>query len=364
MSWADDTAMLADAMIDQDHGFGEPVTLPSGTVTGVFDLPGGESISRARGSDVGSRMHIGQQAFPLLYLRTSDAAGLREQDTVSVREVAYLVVRLTPDGTGLTEVELMRPGVEPGRGLSGGSGDEGLAMSGKIRQWDLRDMYRASLSAGPPQRWQSGAFGNRADIQGLLRGPHPNAIGIVVDTGAAWAEISRYLDTVSIKSQRAVGRALRKFRRVIRRLALQAAAESSGLTQKYFLQAFRFHAEMERENGELVGVSIWIGTNPIPVHRLGTVRWQRRTTVRKQLIAGASVGKKRYPGAWSWGYGVTGSAVMRRSGQSRLPIERVEVEPHEAVLARLRSMAADLQARFIRLMRQELNYALNVESAR
>lgn len=114
MTWSTVVDDINAAALSIEDGFGEPVTLPSGTVTGVFDLPGGEAISRARGSDVGSRMHIGQQAFPLLYLLASDAAALREQDMVRVREVEYLVVRLTPDGTGMTEVELMRPGAEPG----------------------------------------------------------------------------------------------------------------------------------------------------------------------------------------------------------------------------------------------------------
>jgi hypothetical protein len=79
-------------------------------------------------------------------------------------------------------------------------------------------------------------------------------------------------------------------------------------------------------------------------------------------MTGARVGRKSYPHAWSWGRGKTRNAVMRRTGDSRLPIERVEEKPHAAVLKRLQALQAEALARFDALLRQELNYALNVEA--
>ena len=46
-------------------------------------------------------------------LRTTDAEGLTEGDTVTIRGTDYTVRRLEPDGTGMTRVELMRPPVDP-----------------------------------------------------------------------------------------------------------------------------------------------------------------------------------------------------------------------------------------------------------
>lgn len=93
--------------------FGEPVALPTGTVQAVVDLAGQGMDLRSRGSNTGARLSLKHQAPPVLWLQSDDAAALKEQDAVTVRGVGYLVVNLTPDGGGLTQVELMRPGAEP-----------------------------------------------------------------------------------------------------------------------------------------------------------------------------------------------------------------------------------------------------------
>lgn len=106
MSWDDDTVMLAEAMIDQDHGFGEPVTLPSGlTALGVFDLFDPYQVNAGVG--VGLPMRLDQQPNPRLMLGDVVAAELAEGDTLTVRGVAWKITRIDADGTGLSAVLLM-----------------------------------------------------------------------------------------------------------------------------------------------------------------------------------------------------------------------------------------------------------------
>ena len=109
--WSLNLVDLADCVTAVDS-FGEAVTLPTGAAFAVVDLEGVPFESRARGSEVGSRLGLDQQASPVLWLREEDADGLLEGASVTVRGLGYLVVRLDPDGAGITRVEIMRPGSE------------------------------------------------------------------------------------------------------------------------------------------------------------------------------------------------------------------------------------------------------------
>lgn len=151
---------------------------------------------------------------------------------------------------------------------------------------------------------------------------------------------------------RAKKRALRKVGTWLKRQVLRAASVASAIPQKWFNQAMRYRVTASPE-----GLTVWIGTNPVKAHRLGRVRWTPR-------MDGARVGKRSFPGSWSWGRGKTGPAVMYRTGASRLPIDVETVEIHPAILARLESLQAEAAERFETLLRQELNYALTVEGAR
>lgn len=86
--------------------FGEPVTLPDASiVTGIF-TPKGE-VAQSPWSELGLSMRFSQQSSPLLDLRDADAATLAEQGTLTIRGTAYTILRLDPDGSGLTRLELM-----------------------------------------------------------------------------------------------------------------------------------------------------------------------------------------------------------------------------------------------------------------
>ena len=56
--------------------------------------------------------------------------------------------------------------------------------------------------------------------------------------------------------------------------------------------------------------------------------------------------------------------MERRYNESRLPIDPVVLEIHDAISARISGMMDEVAERFQRLMAQELRYALTVEGAR
>jgi hypothetical protein len=111
VTWADNLADINAACIDT-AAFGEAVILPTGAAFAIVDLAGLPVELREQGTRTQGGLDIGQQVNPVIHLREEDAEALREQDPVTVRGLGYLVVRLTPDGAGMTLVELMRPGQE------------------------------------------------------------------------------------------------------------------------------------------------------------------------------------------------------------------------------------------------------------
>lgn len=175
---------------------------------------------------------------------------------------------------------------------------------------------------------------------------------IDISAGDGLARVAETFERMPIAVDRAKQRALRKLSVWIKRRVLQAASAAASIPQKFFERAMRYRVTQSPD-----GLKVWIGTNPVKAHRLGAVRWSKR-------MAGARVGKRSFPGTWSWGRGKTGPAVMSRLGGSRLPIDVEEVEIHPAILARLESIQAEAAERYETLLRQELNYALTQEAAR
>lgn len=175
---------------------------------------------------------------------------------------------------------------------------------------------------------------------------------ITVSADEGLARVAQTFGRMPEAVDRAKKRALRKVGTWLKRQVLRAASSASAIPQKWFSQAMRYRVTASPE-----GLRVWIGTDPVKTHRLGRVRWTPR-------MAGARVGKRSFPGSWSWGRGKTGPAVMSRLGGSRLPIDVEKVEIHPAILARLESLQTEAAERFETLLRQELNYALTVEGAR
>lgn len=187
--------------------------------------------------------------------------------------------------------------------------------------------------------------------------PAPDRELIRIDTQGTLQAVLAQFARAPQAIARAQARAAKKLETYARRQVLRAASQASGAPQKTLLTLIRFRATRIGA----MGLSIWVGTNPIKLHHLGTVTWQQRTAGGR-YTKGARVGRKVYPGTWSWGRGKTGPGVMERTTSDRLPIRAVTVEIHEAVRARIDAILPEIGARYQTLLTQELNYALNLEA--
>lgn len=178
-----------------------------------------------------------------------------------------------------------------------------------------------------------------------------------IQAGPAFARLQKAFARMPRQAERAQSRALRKLKTWLQRQVLKAGSAATGIPQKFLAPrskgGARWYATLTK-----TGLEVWLGTSPMPVHRTGKVTWSRR-------MKGARVGRRSYPGTWSWGAGSrTGSAVMERTGEGRLPISRVEEEIHDPIVAHLRTLTAEAGERFEKLLAHELDYALNLERVR
>jgi len=195
----------------------------------------------------------------------------------------------------------------------------------------------------------------------LRHGGGRGSVWMNLDFAPTFESVGENVKNMSGAASVAMMRTLRQLKTKIKSEGVKAAAATSGTPQKYWRRSMRAHAALDALNIGGVTftsgvVTLWLGTNPVPVHRLGPVRWTRR-------MKGARVSRKRYPGTWSWGPGsATGPAVMRRDGDERLTISREEMEPHDSVLDRMASLGPEMQEWFARRLKQQLNYALEVEA--
>lgn len=172
-----------------------------------------------------------------------------------------------------------------------------------------------------------------------------------INTSGTVARVARELAATPAAIERARTRALRKLATWVQRQVLKAAAEAAGTTQKVIKVLLRFRVTRHGDGA----IRIWLGTNPLSAHHLGTVRWTRR-------MQGARAGRRLFPGSWSWSAPAkTAGLIMERAGPPRLPIRKVTVAIHDTVSNRLQSLIPAIADRFERLFVQELHYALNLE---
>lgn len=128
MGTASRLARLARAAVSPTRGAGEPVLLPAAEgedpvqLAGIFDPIGDPAGAGGFGSEVGLIGRLSSQPNPVLWLQDADAAGLAEGGALQIRGAPYRLVRMDPDGTGLTRCELM-PGAVPAVGLDEETGE-------------------------------------------------------------------------------------------------------------------------------------------------------------------------------------------------------------------------------------------------
>jgi len=211
---------------------------------------------------------------------------------------------------------------------------------------------------------------------------------ITISVDPAWANLAAVLATTPKDFERAEARAFRALGVWVGRQVSRAVAKVIGATQKNLRSLGRVRITRSPK-----GVDIWIGTNPVAVHKLGKVTWTpyrgagSRPKARPKAPGrgrGARVGKNLYPGSWSWGAGSqTGELVMRRStagapqaqpqtqpggrdGRGRFrravtqptdraaPLEVVTADINEPVQARMRELTPVIQARLSYEMQRAL----------
>lgn len=86
--------------------FGETVILPdTSEVTGIFNSRGDNPDSAW--PEIGAALRLSQEGNPTLKLTELNAAGISENDRITVRSAAYIVTRIDPDGSGLVRLDLM-----------------------------------------------------------------------------------------------------------------------------------------------------------------------------------------------------------------------------------------------------------------
>jgi hypothetical protein len=76
-------------------------------VYGEFEPIGDPAGGGGWGSEVDLIGRLTSQPNPTLWLQDTDAAGVAEGSEVQIRATAYRIVRMDPDGAGLTRCELM-----------------------------------------------------------------------------------------------------------------------------------------------------------------------------------------------------------------------------------------------------------------
>jgi len=179
------------------------------------------------------------------------------------------------------------------------------------------------------------------------------ALDIRIGADGSLDRLQRQTAAMPAAVDRARRGAIAKFAPWLRREVLREAAQAAGTSQKVLKVLLRYQTTLREDS-----IRIWIGTNEIQAHHLGTVRWSRR-------MQGARVGRRLFEGAWSWGNSRRmAGLVVERMGDQRLPVQVVTVPIHDAILRRIQELEPEIDARFERILLQELNHALTVEVAR
>lgn len=175
-----------------------------------------------------------------------------------------------------------------------------------------------------------------------------------IDSRGSIARAERELGALPDGIARARRRALRKLMTWLSRHVLRTVSGATAITQRTLKTLMRVQDSLTED-----GITIWIGTNPIPAHRLGTIRWTRR-------MQGARAGRRLFPGTWSWPAARrTAGLVMERTGRfgrrnnpALERIDRVDVPIDTQVRRAIDGLMPEIEQRYQTLMLQELRYQL------
>jgi len=200
-----------------------------------------------------------------------------------------------------------------------------------------------------------------------------------LDLGRDWEAAVRELGALGdpARVERALKRAVRKLARWAFREMTRRYARESGVPQK----TLRRYRRVAMRVGDL-RADLWAGLDPFPAHAAGRVSWSRRSPgarVRGRLFEGAF-----YRAVYGSEAKVWIRVARNRSARlplyhpprnwrpmgddgpdrGRFPVALVAWPVATAAAPLTRGLEREARARFARLARQELRYALDVEGRR
>jgi len=142
----------------------------------------------------------------------------------------------------------------------------------------------------------------------------------------------------------------------MQREIMRELSAATGVPQKKFKALVRYRASPVPGRD---AIEVWIGTNPIKVHHLGNVVWNRR-------MPGARVGRKSYPHTWAWKPPTkTAPAVMQRTGVWQNGVEKIApvTEPiHEIAARRIDAIQPRIGDQLERYMLTAMKQQIYLES--
>jgi len=145
--------------------------------------------------------------------------------------------------------------------------------------------------------------------------------------------------------KKAARRAISKTTRWVRRRLAQLAASELGLSQSALAKArIRIY-----KRKSVMESGVWAGANDLAAHRFGSVRWTKR-------MAGARAGRRMFEGSFAVKSGPMAGKIYRRKGRDRFPlaVEKAEISPD--MFSAMRQIERQGQARYKKVLLQELNY--------
>ena len=171
----------------------------------------------------------------------------------------------------------------------------------------------------------------------------------------------------NLKQMRAAElRALNKTMTWLAGRAARAMSQEAKIAVKIAKQRIRAY---KASRSTLTGRA-WVGLNPLPAHRAGQVKQQRK---------GARAGRHLFAGAFAVDTGKGKVAIFQRTGEAkrtmrrgayrgskikREPIERVDIElDTPAVRSAIAAVFNGAQQRFWQVLQQELNFSTRVRRA-
>lgn len=170
---------------------------------------------------------------------------------------------------------------------------------------------------------------------------------IELDVEQAVQELTEGLEGKEQAIRRAVSRADRKFSAWAERQIRMIASRASEIPQKILKDNRRIFVRKERTPEGMV-TNIWIGLNPIYADELGR-------PVKTDV--GVKIGRF---GEFHQAF-IINNKVFYRVGRERFPIARAVYAFNDPVVQAIERMELPAQKRFMELLEQELNYAINHE---